>query len=153
MLVSLLRFHCIPHQNKISIKRTMPSLHLAVCQIKTLLFVSFFAHSVAWSYKVSCGTSMTNAGHRRYTAQGGGSTVLKRGGTVLACGSNLNPGEQLSLSSSGTSGTVHFFSTEPTSLNLKKWTWQVIYCIRSQAEPQLSAAVVVQLDPPHQQLQ
>jgi hypothetical protein len=85
----------------------MLSLHRVEHQMRILLFVSLCTQSEAWAYLVKCGTSMTSAGHRRYTAQGGGSIVLKRGSTVLACGSNLNPNEQLSLSSSGTSGYVN----------------------------------------------
>ena len=73
---------------------------------KFVLLVSFSVESLAYSYMVSCGTAMSNAGNRRYTAPGGGSPVLQRGSTALSCGSTLNANEQLSLTSSGTSGVL-----------------------------------------------
>ncbi len=85
--------------------------------VKILLYATFAARCTAWSYLVGCGTSMSNAGHRRFTAQGGGSPVLRRGSSDVACGSNLNPSEQLSLSSSGTSGT--FYNTKHIEKNNK----------------------------------
>ena len=59
---------------------------------------------MSYSYMVNCGTPMSSAGHNSYTASGSGSPVLQRSGSSLACGSTLNPGEQLGLTSSGTNG-------------------------------------------------
>jgi hypothetical protein len=71
-----------------------------------MIAVALVKECLSWSYLVNCGTAMTSAGHKKYTAAGGGTPVLKRGGAALSCGNNLNPNEQLSLTSSGTYGNL-----------------------------------------------
>ena len=83
---------------------------------KCLLLLSLAMKCLAYSYMVGCGTAMNNAGHRSYTALGGGLPVIQRGSTPLNCGSALYANEQLSLTSSGTSGNTLFHLTTELSI-------------------------------------
>ena len=61
----------------------------------------------AYSSYVSCGTPMSSAGHGYSTTPGSATIRLARGGSSLACGSQINSGETLSTVTSGDHGKMH----------------------------------------------